>query len=166
MENIAAKYLRILELYLKLPLDISEHVDCQEVLDYLRFSEESKVWRSEVGISVAKLIQLWFGNRGNLQFRCKQERVSYFSSTFRIIGSVSLPILYWQYLWTLFSYSEIMQRNSSVREKYGNPRNNPWVCFAQYFDRKPRFVNMSLSHQHSPLKPFIFSMSLINKFGL
>lgn len=74
-QNLAKKYLQILELFLKLPLEIPEDIKCSDVLDFLRYSENTKIWKTDVGLSVFQLIQLWFGNRGNLQFRCKQERV-------------------------------------------------------------------------------------------
>merc|ERR1711953_484619 len=72
LQNLAEKYLQILELYLKLPLYISEEIQVSEILEYLRFSRSSRAWKTEAGLSVLKRIQLWFGNRGNLQFRCKQ----------------------------------------------------------------------------------------------
>lgn len=74
-QNLAEKYLEILELYLKLPLDVPEDIKCSHILDFLRYSEDSKIWKTDVGKSVFQLVQLWFGNRGNLQFRCKQGRV-------------------------------------------------------------------------------------------
>ena len=74
-QNLAEKYLEILELYLKLPLNVPHDIKCSDILDFLRYSEDSKIWKTDIGKSVFQLVQLWFGNRGNLQFRCKQGRV-------------------------------------------------------------------------------------------
>ena len=74
-QKLAEKYLQILKLLLKLPLDVSEDIKCSDVFDFLRYSEDSRIWKTDIGMSVFQLVQLWFGNRGNLQFRCKQGRV-------------------------------------------------------------------------------------------